>query len=78
MMEHAKDVNAVLVHLMCFESLISSCVTAPPNVEFLQQPFFPNTHTLANTRSPDRHIADIIYKNFSISQLECSYVEIAM
>lgn len=48
MTEHAKNVNAVFVHLMCFESLISSCVTAPPNVELLQQPFFPtraHTHT---------------------------------
>ncbi len=48
MKEHAKNVNAVFVHLMWFESLISSYVTAPPNVELLQQLFFP-THTHTHT-----------------------------
>lgn len=80
MTEHAKNVNAVFVHLMCFESLISSCVTAPPKVELLQQPFFP-THTHAHKKSRltnSRYI--YIYKKISISpnlnsqmsRLQCS------
>lgn len=82
MKEHAKNVNAVFVHLMWFESLISSCVTAPPNVELLQQLFFPtHTHTHTHTSS-DWQIADIyidIYKisispnlNDQMSRLQCS------
>lgn len=74
MTEHAKNVNAVFVHLMCFESLISSCVTAPPHVELLQQPLFP-THTHTQKVQIDRYI--YLYIKISISpnlndQMSCS------
>lgn len=78
MTEHAKNVNAVFVPLMCSESLISSCVTAPPNVELLQQPFFPNARTHKNSRLTNSR-SIYIYKiskspnlNDQMSRLQCS------